>query len=156
MLALPIPAIRILIENPSPVLELNPKSEKKKRIRYKIPTYKKADKIRENILKYKHNQKHIFRYKTLDRIYQLIAQEIFNNQQKIYFFDFDYLFKGVRVYITDDITEAEIEGTQNLPIGKRLKIHIELLRRLRRGEKLYKSIREIKKEFKIKRMMQNG
>ena len=40
-----------------------------KRIRYRIPSYSKAEKINENIKKYDKNQKHIFRLKTLHSIY---------------------------------------------------------------------------------------
>lgn len=92
------------------------------------------------------DEKHIFRYPTLAKIYRLIYNQIGANP-----FDNYYEQDGLRV-IRDVYTEEEyeyqgktykgqkfvnvsasIKGTDNLPIKIRVIIHIRLLRLLRKG-----------------------
>ncbi len=148
------------------------KIEVSKRVHYKVPTYKKADKINQNILNYKDNQKHIFRYKALDRIYIEIAREILQGQNLLPFDGLVFKREGINLYLNVYksepyewvnfktkkfrdfrgenfiIVQAEIEGTEFLPIYKRLKIHIELLRQLRQGVKIKKAVRIAKRKTK--------
>lgn len=121
---------------------------KPKRIRYKVPTYKKADKINQNIKEYKCNQKHIFRYKSLQTIYSLIAYEVFQGQLKLFFGEWRLIKDGLVIYFEEQGNQAEIQGTELLPVGERLKIHIELLRQLRHGVKLKKAVKIAKRKTK--------
>lgn len=124
---------------------------KKKRVRYKTPTYKKADKINQNILSYQCNQKHIFRYKALHKIYEEIAQIVLKGQLKLTLGDFRLFTDDLIVYFENEYGiykmpyQAEIEGTQKLPVGKRLKMHIKLLRLLRQGYKVKKAVKIARK-----------
>lgn len=124
---------------------------KRKRVRYKVPTYKKSDKIIANILAFQGNQKHIFRYKTLQKIYGLLAKEFYHYQLKLNLGDMRLLKDGVVIHFDfectkdEDNIQLEINDTQNMPIGERLKIHIMLLRLLRRGVKLKKAVKMAKK-----------
>lgn len=121
---------------------------KPKRVRYKVPTYKKADKITKNILEYQCNQKHIFRYKSLQNIYSLIAFEVFQGQLKLFWGEWRLIKDGLVIYFEEDGYQAEIQSTELLPVGKRLKIHIELLRKLRQGIKLKKAVKIARKAGK--------
>lgn len=124
---------------------------KKKRVRYKTPTYKKADKINQNILSYQCNQKHIFRYKTLHKVYEEIAQIALKGQLKLPLGDFRLFKDNLIIYFENQYGiyempyQAEIEGTQKLPVGERLKVHIQLLRLLRQGYKVKKAVKIAKK-----------
>ncbi len=165
--------VALTVTKSPPVSPINaPQKEKKKRVRYVIPTYKKSDKIIQNILSYKDNPKHIFRYKALDRIYQEIAKEVLQGQNLLPFDGIvlkrDCLNLHINVYkkekykwldrknklwkefMVDNFTiiSAEIQGTECLPVGERLKIHIELLRQLRQGVKLKKAIKIARKAGK--------
>lgn len=127
---------------------------KPKRVRYKVPTYKKSDKIRANILAFKGNQKHIFRYKALQKVYGLLAKEFYHYQLKLNLGDIRLLKDGVVIHFDFECTQdedsilLEIDGTQNMPIGERLKIHIRLLRLLRQGVKLKKAVKIARKAAK--------
>lgn len=127
---------------------------KKKRIRYKTPTYKKADKINQNILSYQCNQKHIFRYKTLHKIYEEIAQIALKGQLKLPLGDFRLFKDNLIIYFETQYGiykfdyQAEIDGTQALPVGKRLRIHIRLLRLLRQGYRVKKAVKIAKRKAK--------
>lgn len=117
-----------------------------KRIRYRIPSYSKAEKINENIKKYDKNQKHIFRLKTLHNIYAEIACVLLRKQYTIPLDDIRLTRNGFILYFELDkvkkeyvsVVEAEMIGTENLSIKERLKIHIEALRDLRAGRKVKK------------------
>lgn len=118
------------------------------------------------------DEKHIFRYKKLHNIYDEIAQEILQGQNLLPFDGFILKKDGLNIYLNvyneefewyDDkiknykkfkgskyvAVSAEIEGTENLPLAKRLKIHIELLRLLRQSIKIKKAVKNIKKKFKL-------
>lgn len=121
---------------------------KPKRIRYKVPTYKKVDKINKNIKEYRANEYHIFRYRTLHKILDLLAFEMFHGQHKLYFRDWRLIKDGVVINFDDLGAQVEILGTELLPVGERLKIHIELLRQLRQGVKFKKAVRIVKRKAK--------
>lgn len=113
------------------------------------------------------DEKHIFRRKTLDLIYQEIGKRLIAGQ-KINIFEY---FSGVKVYYDyyDDKpyeyktlrngwkrfkgeefnnVSGELDNTQHLPIYKRLKIHILLLRLLRQGLTTDKAVEEVKERYK--------
>lgn len=121
---------------------------KHKRVRYKIPTYKKVDKINKNVKEYRGNQRHIFRYKALHRIYALIANEVFQGQLKLFFGEWRLIKDGLVIYFEEYGNQAEIQGSELLPISQRLRIHIELLRQLRQGVKIKKAVRIAKRKAK--------
>ena len=126
----------------------------KKRVRYKIPTYKKSDKINQNIKSYAGNQKHIFRYKALHRIYTEISFRALTGQLRLPLGDFRLYKDGLVINfetqygIYEFDYQAEIDGTQNLPVGERLRIHIRLLRLLRQGYNVKKAVRLCKRPLK--------
>ena len=132
----------------------SPVDAHKKRVRYKIPTYKKADKINKNILDYSANQNHIFRYKTLQCIYCEIAFLVLSGQQRLSVGDMRLYRDGLVVYFDTEYGgynfnyQAEIDGTQNLSVGERLRIHIRLLRLLRQGYKLKRAVKLCKRPLK--------
>lgn len=131
-----------------------PVAAHKKRVRYKIPTYKKADKINKNILDYSANQNHIFRYKTLQSIYCEIAFLVLNGQQRLPIGDMRLYKDGIVVHFETEYGtyrfdyQAEIDGTQNLPVAERLTIHIRLLKLLRQGYKVKKAVKLCHKPLK--------
>lgn len=120
---------------------------RKKRIRYKIPTYKKSDKINFNIKCYKCNEKHIFRYGMLQRIYEAVARNVFRGQLSLPFEDLRLYKDGLVIHldtvygIYDLPCQAEIDGTQGMPVSQRVKIHIRLLRFLKKGYGIKKAVR---------------
>lgn len=89
--------------------------------------------------------KHIFRYSTLQDVFKMLADEIFNYQMTLNLGEWRIIKNGIVVYLDSDGNQAEIDGTQNMPIGERLKIHIRLLRLLRQGVKLKKAVKIAKK-----------
>lgn len=117
------------------------------------------------------DEKHIFRRKSLDLIYQEIGKRLLAGE-KINLFECCIKdFSGVKVYYDyyDDKpyeyktsrdgwkdfkgeefnnVSAELDGAQQLPIYKRLKIHIMLLRLLRQGMTIDKAVEEVKERFK--------
>lgn len=126
----------------------------KKRVRYKIPTYKKSDKINRNILDYSANQRHIFRYKTLQCIYCEVAFLVLHGQRRLPVGDVRLYKDGLVVHFETDYGvysfdyQAEIDGTQTMPVGERLRIHVKLLRLLRQGYKVKKAVKIVKREAK--------
>lgn len=134
--------------------EIKSKESTKKRVRYKIPTYKKSDKINKNILDYSANQRHIFRYKTLQCIYCEVAFLVLHGQRRLPVGDVRLYKDGLVVHFETDYGvysfdyQAEIEGTQTMPVGERLRIHVKLLRLLRQGYKVKKAVRLCHKPLK--------
>lgn len=147
----------------------------KKRIRYKIPTYKKfysvirydREKFRKllnlqlkgylctkpltqseileqcyirdpvsNAVIYDSDEHHIFRYGTLQNIYEKIY-----NYLDVNIFDYSTFkpIKNLNVY--HDEKQAEISNTWDLPLFKRVKIHIKLLKYLKQGLDIEKAVR---------------
>lgn len=68
------------------------------------------------------DEKHIFRYKALDKI----LSKIYNLARKTG----EQVGKDSDLLFFDDEQQAEIKGTWNLPVFERVKIHIRLLREL--------------------------
>ena len=152
---------------------------KKKRIRYKIPCYKKVysvyqydavkyhriyKKIQQLAIKYDENifyrvnpyrvlnlcylrdennqlqelgdERHIFRYKTLDKVlreiadYLLIAYELEPSKEVL-----KYLFQKTHiiVYLRNGYNQAELYKTLDKSLKIRLKVHIKLLGYLQQG-----------------------
>lgn len=134
--------------------EIKSKESTKKRVRYKIPTYKKSDKINRNILDYSANQRHIFRYKTLQCIYCEVAFLVLHGQRRLPVGDVRLYKDGLVVHFETDYGvysfdyQAEIDGTQTMPVGERLRIHVKLLRLLRQGYKVKKAVRLCHKPLK--------
>lgn len=126
----------------------------KKRVRYKTPTYKKSNKINKNILEYSANQRHIFRYKTLQCVYCEIAFLVLNGQRRLPVGDMRLYRDGLVVHFETEYGiysfdyQAEIDETQNMPVGQRLRMHIKLLRLLRQGYKAKKAVKLCKKPLK--------
>lgn len=167
---------------------------KKKRVRYKTPTYKKIysayiydqdkysaifKRVQQLALKYSPeifkkaraykvldlcyirdefgklqplgDEKHIFRYKTLHKVYEEIAQIALKGQLKLPLGDFRLFTDNLIIYFENQYGiyemsyQAEIEGTQKLPVGERLRIHIRLLRLLRQGYKVKKAVKIAKR-----------
>lgn len=68
------------------------------------------------------DEKHIFRYKSLQCIFGKLyglGKQVGRNSDLLYF---------------DDEMQAEIKGTWNLPVSERVKIHIRLLRKAKNGK----------------------
>lgn len=126
--------------------EFVPGNVKKKRVHFKVPTYtKKYSFTSENPvtgeLQYLGDEKHIFRIRTLQHLYSIIYGycniDLFEQfEQK----EVD----GLLVYGEDK--QAEIPNTWRLPLGKRVKIHIKLLRLLRNGFSVSESLERIYNE----------
>lgn len=110
------------------------------------------------------DEHHIFRYKALHKICDEIAIEVLNGQNLLPFDGIILKKDGLNLYLNiyqekyewfDNKTkryktfqgekmtavQAEIEGTETLPIKVRLKIHIKLLRLLRQGFKVKRAVR---------------
>ena len=116
------------------------------------------------------DEKHIFRRKSLDLIYQEIGKRLIAGQKINLFECQEFNFLGVKVYYDyyDDKpyeyktlrdgwkwfkgkefnnVSGELDNTQHLPIYKRLKIHIILLRLLRQGMTIDKAVDEVEERF---------
>lgn len=117
---------------------------KTKRVHFKTPTYTKKysfisiNPITEEI-QYLGDEKHIFRIKTLQKLYSIIYGYCNINL----FEDFEKKEADGLVIWGED-KQAEIMNTWNLSLGKRVKIHIKLLRYLRSGFSVSESIERIK------------
>ena len=117
------------------------------------------------------DEKHIFRRRSLDLIYQEIGKRLLAGEKinlfeccikdflgvKVYYDYYDnkpYEYKTSRDGWKDFKGEefnnisGELDNTQHLPIYKRLKIHIMLLRLLRQGMTIDKAVKEVKERFK--------
>ena len=116
------------------------------------------------------DEKRIFRRKSLDLIYQEIGKRLIAGQKINIFECREFNFSGVKVYYDyyDDkpyeyktsrdgwkyfkgeefnSISGELDNTQHLPIYKRLKIHILLLRLLRQGMTIDKAVDEVEERF---------
>ncbi len=109
------------------------KKATKKRVRYKRPSYIKAYKFWHinpdtNEIQYDGDEKHIFRYQDLQKIYSLIYGycdiDVFEQFETA---EID----GLIVWGED--RQAEIPNTWNLPFKKRVTLHLKLLKLLRKG-----------------------
>lgn len=95
------------------------------------------------------DEKHIFRLRTLQEIYKLIADEVTNHQLKLDFGEWKLIKSGVVVFFDSEFgNQAIISGSELLSISKRVKMHITLLRQLRQGTKLKKAVKIAKRKAK--------
>ena len=117
------------------------------------------------------DEKHIFRRKTLDLIYRELGLRLIKGHKFNYYDCYLLEINGVKIYYDyyDDKPydyksardgwktikgeefnnfSAELDGTQQMSIYKRLKIHILLLRLLRQGMTTDKAVEKVKERFK--------
>jgi hypothetical protein len=127
------------------LFEVSPYITGKKRVRYKVPTYTKSYTFWHinpdtNEIQYDGDERHIFRIKTLHKLYSML-----------------YGYSGVNVFeqferkdlngltIWGEERQAEIQNTSYLPLRDRVKIHIKLLRLLRKGFSIEEALYDIQK-----------
>lgn len=147
----------------------NGKKPPKKRVRYKTPTYLKSYQFRTfnddtGFYQYYGDEKHIFRIKVLHKIYSAIYNLLVCNEVIGLFDKFDeknidglYIWqdiytKGVYQYRGQNYQGEEFEykgacilGTEKLSIKNRVKLHIRLLRYLRKGFSVKEAVLNLKK-----------
>ena len=116
----------------------------KKRVRYKRPSYLKSYQFRVfnediNSFQYYGDEKHILRIKTLHKLYSII----YGYCDVELFARFEKLEKNGLTIWGDD-KQAEISNTWNLSLKDRSKLHIRLLRYLRKGFSVAISTEKIK------------
>lgn len=126
-----------------PITGVKPKKIKKKRVHFKVPTYIKKYSFYSknpytNELQYLGDEKHIFRYAVLQRLYLILYGycnvDIFEQFEK-------KNYNGLIIWGEDK--QAEIADTWQLPLGDRVKIHLKLLRLLRNGFSVSESLERI-------------
>lgn len=125
------------------LFEISPYITGKKRVRYKIPTYTKSYTFwhinpETNEIQFDGDERHIFRIKTLHKLYSLI-----------------YGYSGINIFeqferkdingltVWGEEKQAEITGTSNLSIKERVLTHLRLLRLLRSGFSVKESLERI-------------
>lgn len=126
------------------LFEISPYITGKKRVRYKVPTYTKSYTFWHinpdtNEIQYDGDERHIFRIKTLHKLYSLL-----------------YGYSGVNVFeqferkdlngltVWGEERQAEIQNTSYLPLRARVTLHIRLLRYLRKGFSVTESLERVK------------
>lgn len=145
----------------------------KKRVRYKNPTYIKKYQLKRfneetQEFFYDSDEKHIFRSKTLQNIHTALYfyAELPANATESYIerikYDKDKSLQetailchieqlenwGIRLHFDEEFgNQAEIIGTEMLPLGERLKKHIKLLKLLKRGYKIKEAIEYVKEKI---------
>jgi len=127
------------------LFEVSPYITGKKRVRYKVPTYTKSYTFwhinpETEEIQFDGDERHIFRVKTLHHLYSII-----------------FGYSGVNVFeqferkdlngltIWGEEKQAEIQNTSNLPIKDRVKLHLRLLRLLRKGFSIEEALYDIQK-----------
>lgn len=130
--------------------EYEKKSPKKKRVRYGTPTYKKVYKLLTNESGFIQDEKHIFRYSVLHKIYSIIPNyinfNVFNQCDTL-----DKINLILFHYDKDFGNSAEILGTAKLSLKERLLIHIRLLKLLKQGFDIQTACKKsIKYWYKLK------
>ena len=122
------------------------KKPKKKRVRYKKPSYVKSYTFTHinpitGELEYNGDEKHIFRIRNLHNLYSLIYGycdiNIFEQFER-------RELNGLTIWGEDK--QAEITDTINLPLQKRILMHIQLLRYLRKGFSIEESLERVRNE----------
>lgn len=94
-------------------------------IKKKPPKFRKATLIAKQLNEL-NTEPHIYRYKTLYNIYNAL-----------YITTYKKPLSNLDYYIEDDgFLIAEIKGTGRLFLKERLKLHIDLLRKIKNGENL--------------------
>lgn len=126
------------------LFEISPYITGKKRVRYKIPTYTKSYTFwhinpETNEIQFDGDERHIFRIKTLHKLYSLIygysGINIFEQFER-------KDINGLTVWGEDK--QAEINGTEMLSIRERTLIHLRLLRLLRKGFSIEDALCELR------------
>jgi hypothetical protein len=127
------------------LFEVSPYITGKKRVRYKVPTYTKSYTFwhinpETEEIQFDGDERHIFRVKTLHHLYSII-----------------FGYSGVNVFeqferkdlngltIWGEEKQAEIQNTSHLPIKDRVKLHLRLLRLLRKGFSIEEALYDIQK-----------
>ena len=127
------------------LFEILPYITGKKRVRYKVPTYTKSYSFWHinpdtNEIQYDGDEQHIFRIKTLHKLYSLIYGYCYIN----IFEKFEKKdLNGLIVWGED--RQAEIKNTCYLSLKDRVTIHIKLLRLLRKGFSIEEALYAIQK-----------
>lgn len=84
----------------------------------------------------------VYRIELLQKVYTDIAKEVFNNFPKDNIGDWTIKTQGLTLFIDPEFgLQAEITGTSKLPLLKRLKIHIRLLKLIKKGNGLLWAIK---------------
>ena len=117
---------------------------KMKRVHYKKPTYTKAYEFWHinpdtNEREYNGDEKHIFRVRTLNRLYSIIYGYCIDDVLE----QFEVKEKDGMTLYGEDL-QAEITGTSNLTIKQKVLLHIKLLRLLRKGFSVLDSLKAIR------------
>ena len=126
------------------LFEISPYITGKKRVRYKVPTYTKSYTFWHinpdtNEIQYDGDERHIFRIKTLHKLYSII----FGYSGVNVFEQFERKdLNGLTVW--GEERQAEIQNTSYLPLRARVTLHIRLLRYLRKGFSVEESLERIK------------
>jgi hypothetical protein len=96
------------------------------------------------------DQKHIFRLKTLQNLYTLIAIELKEHYNLLMSDDvLNYLFKRTKIRFYPFENQAELLSPEKQTIKTRLLIHIQLLRLLRKGLDLEEITEIINAKFNL-------
>lgn len=78
----------------------------------------------------------------LQEVYTQIAKEIFGKIRNYHFGEWMLKMKGIVLFVDPEYgMQAEIYGTSKLPLVKRLKIHIALLKLLKEGYCILKAVK---------------
>lgn len=110
--------------------------KKKKYKRKYTPKFKKYYKINPQ------DEFLIEKEKLLQKIYTKIADEFFPDFNSYNFGDWQINLDGIILYIDPLFgNQAEVFGTSKMPLLKRLKIHIRLLKLLRKGYTKLKAVK---------------
>lgn len=127
------------------LFEVSPYITGKKRVRYKIPTYTKSYTFwhinpETSEIQFDGDERHIFRIKTLHKLYSLIY-----DYSEINIFE-QFERKDINgLTIWGEERQAEITGTSSLSIKERVLTHLKLLRLLRSGFSVEEALSGISK-----------
>lgn len=131
----------------------------KKRIRYKIPSYIK--KYKNDVVEGQILNDDVSLWGEMKKVYIELANYFplpFGSTKTVFDFGYvrvwkqeytnkSYMYKDKRFKEVPDLfIEAEIKGTENLPIDKRLKIHKQFLNYLKNGYTIEKALENVKGE----------
>lgn len=139
-------AAQIIETTQSSLFDIKPYITGKKRVRYKVPTYTKSYTFYHinpdtNEIQYDGDERHIFRIKTLHKLYSLI----FGYCNVNIFEQFERSdINGLTIWGED--RQAEIENSCYLPLKDRVTIHLRLLRYLRKGFSVEESVERVRNE----------
>lgn len=98
------------------------------------------------------DERFIYRYGTLQKVYQAIADFLISDCGLIPTAQVrEYLYNRTHLNLAynDQYSQAEIIETYRKPINERLRAHIELLRKLRNGADVETAVKEVRQKYKI-------